>query len=120
MEKREFYEIKSNQSEVFEQGLRKVSFQTRDDLGFFLFIWFDAKNLIQKFQLIFGNRFLDWDGSVRWGTITETESAHNPSGILRVSPDRTIYKSALEILTDSTLPKEYGLKIKPIINSLTI
>ena len=59
---RELYLIKSNKTEEWEKGVRKISFAC-DDPDIYAFVWVDPSERLIGIQIIFIERVLEWDKS---------------------------------------------------------
>ena len=88
---RELYLIKSNKTEEWEKGVRKISFAC-DDPDIHAFVWVDPSERLIGIQIIFRERVLEWDkssGVSQGDTTVELMRGHM---VIRRVPDQFTIK----------------------------
>ena len=59
MEQHKFYEINSEKSQIYEDGLRQVSFACENWPDAFCFLWINRENELIHFQILFEEKVID-------------------------------------------------------------
>lgn len=121
-----FYEIKSQKSRMFIDGVRQVSLvcATHPEMNFFL--WLDEEQKLKHLQFIFNERIIEWFADKKEITTSETNrrfpSASTKPGVtkgvrtIHAVKDDTILNEGLEIINNATLPGNYENLIKSTLN----
>lgn len=112
----QFYKIKSELSEKFEKGLRKLSFSCKGYPDIHFFLWLNDKDELRQFQLIYNEKFIDWSSAhpFIFGVTNRRIDPESDQGTykgvrtLHSNDDSSILEEAVKIVKDSDLPKYIG------------
>lgn len=117
-----FYEIKSQKSAEFVNGLRKTSLVCLDHPEIHFFLWLDEGGDLSQVQFLFDENLIEWNkknNGLRAGeTNRKYQISTNKTGTLKgartiqSSNDVSIIKEGLQIINSAEFPGNYDQLIK--------
>lgn len=117
-----FYEIKSQKSKEFINGIRKTSLACLDHPEIHFFLWLDENEELKQAQFVFDENLLEWEegrkGLVAMETNRKSDILLNKTGIQKGSRtvhsarDLSILKRGLQIIHKADFPDDYAGMIR--------
>ena len=117
-----FYEIKSQKSKEFVNGVRKTSLACLNHPEIHFFLWLDEDEKLKQVQFVFDENLLEWEegrkGVVASETNRKTGQVAQKSGYqkgartIHSSRDISILKRGLQIIHKAELPEDYDSMIR--------
>jgi hypothetical protein len=117
-----FYEIKSQKSKEFINGVRKTSLACLNHPEIHFFLWLDEEEKLKQVQFVFNENLLEWEagrkGVVAGETNRKAGNSSQKSGYqkgartIHSSRDIAILKRGLQIILKAELPDGYDSMIR--------
>lgn len=113
-----FYEIKSQKSKEFVNGIRKTSLVCLNHPEIHIFLWLDESEQLKQVQFVFDENLLEWTEGQKGLTAAETNrksghfsaktGIHKGVRTIHNSQDRSILNKGLQIINTAQFPDHYA------------
>ncbi len=117
-----FYEIKTQKSKEFVNGVRKTSLACLNHPEIHFFLWLDEEEKLKQVQFVFDENLLEWEegrkGLVasetnrKTGHVSRKSGSQKGSRTIHSSRDISILKKGLQIIHTAELPDDYDAMIR--------
>ncbi len=117
-----FYEIKSQKSKEFINGIRKTSLACLNHPEIHFFLWLDEDEKLKQVQFVFDENLLEWEegrkGLIasetnrKTGHVSQKTGYQKGSRTIHTSRDISILKRGLQIIYTAELPDSYAAMIR--------
>ena len=120
-----FYEIKSQKSTQYHEGVRQVSLACEGDGGIQLFFWVTAEEEVKHLQFLFDEQMLEWSPTQglitsvtnRRGVLPLKQGWQKGSRTLIASQDPEILQRGRRIIEESSIPSPYGELLRKVFTA---
>lgn len=117
-----FYEIKSQKSKEFVNGVRKTSLACLNHPEMHIFLWLDENETLKQAQFIFDENLLEWaegqtgltasETNRKAGQFSQRTGMQKGARTIHSSRDLSILKRGLQIINKAQFPESYAGMIR--------